>query len=366
MRKTPLIIKATFTLLFIILLFYGMIQARAFLYPLALGVFFSYLLYPIADFLEKKGLHRILATFFTIILGLGVILGVSLLIYSQLKNFMNDLPAMKDQALKHIEGLENFLEQRLGMNSSENEGMVTSNVKGIFQSASGMMGSIFAATTGTVFTFAILPVYIFCILFYRNKFKKFLLLVVPDRIHNKVESIINDSSDVIKKYMAGIFTVVLILCFLNTIGLFIVGVKYALLLGVLSAFFNLIPYFGTLIGGSIPFLVALLTNESPQIAFGVVVLFIIIQFLENNILTPNITGGNVSINPFITILSIIIGGLVWGVPGMFMVVPFLGVVKIVCDHVEEWKPYSFLLGNSGTEKHSLSWERIKKMFFSGK
>jgi len=362
MNKQPLFVKLTYILLFFILLFFILIQARGFLYPLALGVFFAYLLYPIAKYLESKGFHRILANLVTIFLGLTTLAGLGLFLYSQLLVFVEDFPTMRAQAITNLIAFEHYIEERFGLAAAVQHGWITETVQNIFQAGGDFFQSIFAATAGTMVTFGLLPVYIFFLLFYRNKFKIFLLKLIPNERHDKVEIIITQISYVVNKYMSGIFIVVLILCFLNSIGLMIVGIKYAVLLGVISAIFNLIPYFGTLIGGSIPLLMALLTEDSPSYALGVVILFIILQFTENNILTPNITGGNVNINPFITILSIIIGGMVWGIPGMFMVVPLVGVLKIVCDHIDSLEPYAFLLGTSGSEKHAITRDKIKKLF----
>jgi predicted PurR-regulated permease PerM len=362
MSKRPLFEKLTYILLFFILLFFVLIQARGFLYPLGLGVFFAYLLYPIAKFFETKGVPRILANIVTIILGLTAVVGLALFIYSQLKVFIDDFPAMREQAQANLLAFEQFIESKIGVSASSQHNWIRDTINNFFQTSGIFLQELFAATAGTLVTFGLLPVYVFFLLFYRNKFKVFLLKMIPAKNHDKVENIILKISVVVKRYMSGIFIVVFILCFLNSIGLMFVGIKYAVLLGVISAFFNLIPYFGTLIGGSIPLLIALLTEDSPGYALGVVILFIILQFIENNILTPNITGGNVNINPFITILSIIIGGMVWGVPGMFMIVPIIGVIKIICDNVDSLEPYSYLLGTKGSEKHAVSLEDIKRFF----
>jgi predicted PurR-regulated permease PerM len=362
MNKKPLFERLTYILLFFILLFFVLVQARGFLYPLALGIFFAYLLYPIAKFFETKGVPRIFANIFSIVLGLTALAGLGIFIYTQLRVFLDDFPAMREQAIANLYAFEKYIERTTGLAAGSQHIWIRDAVNTFFQSSGLFLQNLFAATAGTIITFGLLPVYIFFLLFYRNKFKVFLLKMIPEENHDKVENIILKISVVVKKYMGGIFIVVFILCFLNSIGLMIVGIKYAILLGVISAFFNLIPYFGTLIGGSIPLLMALLTEDSPGYALGVVILFIIIQFLENNILTPNITGGNVNINPFITILSIIIGGMVWGIPGMFMIVPIIGIIKIICDNVKSLEPYAYLLGTQGSEKHAISREDIKRFF----
>ncbi len=155
--------------------------------------------------------------------------------------------------------------------------------------------------------------------------------------------------------------VILILCVINSTGLLLIGVEYAILLGILSALMNFIPYFGTLIGGAIPLLYTFTVQGEPNKAIAVVGLFVLIQFTENNILTPNITGGSVNINPFFTILIIVVGGMIWGLPGMFVSIPLLGMFKIYCDNKQELSALSYLLGTEGTEEHALTIKNIKEV-----
>jgi predicted PurR-regulated permease PerM len=158
--------------------------------------------------------------------------------------------------------------------------------------------------------------------------------------------------------MGGATVVVLILSVLNSLGLYIIGLKFAILFGVISALFNYIPYFGTWIGAFFPFMFALLTGDSPRLAIGVFLLFLIIQFTENNILTPNITGGYVRLNPFVTILALIAGAMVWGVAGMLLIIPFIASLKIIFDHFESTKPLAFILARPENDAY---WRRVKKI-----
>jgi predicted PurR-regulated permease PerM len=207
-----------------------------------------------------------------------------------------------------------------------------------------------------------MPVYIFLMLYYRDKIYDFLMMVFPERMHEKAVKVISQISQVTKHYMRGVFFVVLILCVLNSVGLLIVGVRFAILMGILSALCNFIPYFGTLIGALFPLIMAIFTGDSPNQVVGVVILFVIIQFTENNILTPNITGGSVQVNPMVTIIGIIVGGMIWGVPGMFVVVPLIGMLKIVLENYTPTKPFAFLIGTTGTEKHSVTMQKLKRFF----
>lgn len=362
MHRYPLLIRLTVFLLFVILLVYALIEIRNFLYPLTLAVLVAYLLYPLVKLMETRGIPRILAILTSIISGIIVISAAIYLLSTQVGVFVDDFPALKEQTLENIETLNTFINRTSGLELNINKDFIKERLSVLFESGSDFLQTAFSATTGTIAKIALLPVYAFFLLYYRNKFAAFALQLIPLEKHAKINKILKDVSLVTKRYMGGIFIVVFILCFLNSLGLLIIGVKYALLLGIVSALFNFIPYFGTLIGGAVPLLFVLLMSDAPEKAFSVVILFLIIQFLENNILTPNIVGGYVRLNPFIIILSIIVGGIIWGLPGMFISVPFLGMFKIFCEQVKALKPYAYLLGTEGTEKHAVDFQKIRSFF----
>ncbi len=351
-------------LLYFFLLIAGIIFARDFLYPLTFGMMFSYLLYPLANVLEKKGLPRILAIFVTLIISLSIVAGVVLLFANQLSHMFDDFGNLKAKANFNIEQLQRNLEDWLGLQDNKIEQFLKSGVNNFFSLQNGGgFAHFFSATTGTILRLAILPVYIFLFLYYRTKFASFILKIVPVKQKLNTIHILRDISTIAARYMGGVTIVVMILVVLNSVGLLIIGVKYAILLGIISAFINFIPYFGTLLGGSVPLLFVLLTADDPlHIAARVVLLFIIIQFIENNILTPNIVGGNVKINPFFIIVGLVLAGTIWGIPGMLIIVPFMAILRIIFSHLDPWKPYAYLLGPAGTRNHAISMENIKKLF----
>src|SRR5690606_24033922 len=212
---------------------------------------------------------------------------------------------------------------------------------------------IFNATTGTLVALGVQPVYIFFMLYYRHHFRQFLFQVVNEKDHGVLVKILQEITSVTKNYVTGIFIVVLILCVLNSIGLFIIGVQYALFLGIIAALFNFIPYFGTLIGGAVPLLYTFVSPD-PSNALGVIILFLIIQVLENNFLTPNITGGRVAISPIFTIFAIILGGFACVVPGMFLSVPYLGIFEVVCQNCPSLTPIAVLLSSRSNNVNKLT------------
>jgi predicted PurR-regulated permease PerM len=365
MKKTlgfPLILRMTIILFFIWLSYTFLEEFRNYLAPLTLGVLFAYLLFPLANFFERHGFHRGLANILSIIIGLSVVYGVGFIIYKQFGLFLDDLPALKERAFHNTNIIIASIEDFFGIQTGGLKKEVNDIVQKVLENPENGITSALGPTFFTIFTILIMPVYIFFLLYYRNKFRQFALMLIPEGKHVVAERIINEINTITIRYMTGMSLVVLILVVINTTGFIIIGLKYAVLLGFIAALMNFIPYYGTIIGYAFPVFMAVFMMDSPIYIFLVVLQFIIVQFTENNILTPNIVGAHVNINPFMIILSITLGAFVWGLPGMLIAVPIAAVIRVLGDNIEELKPIGFLLGQAGTEEHSITREKIRKFF----
>lgn len=363
LKDKSFILKFTVGMVGLIAIFAIIVIGRNFLYPILLGILFSYLLFPVSRILEQWKLPRPIAIFISILFGMSVIGGLVFFLYSQLSFFLSDLPTFKTNVQSSLNDLQQKIENILSISVQSQKTWLRDTINSTFDGSTGMLSRTFSATTSAIFAIGIMPVYVFFMTFYRDKYQNFIMMLTSQENHDRTKMVINNLSDVTRKYVGGVVMVVLILIVLNSIGLLIVGVKYAIMFGILSALMNIIPYFGTLIGAAIPLSYTLLSGE-PEKALGVLILFVIIQFTENNILTPNITGGSVQINPFFTILSIVLGGMVWGIPGMLVSVPLMGTVKIIFENIESLHPYAYLIGIQKRKKfirlRALAKKRISK------
>lgn len=155
---------------------------------------------------------------------------------------------------------------------------------------------------------------------------------------------------VVQNYIVGLATVIAIIGILNSIGLFALGIKYALFFGLFGALLNVVPYVGVLLGGLLPTVYALITKDSVWYPIGVIGIYWIVQILEANFITPNIVGSKVSLNPFAAIVAILVGEQVWGIAGMILAIPLLAICKVIFDIIEPLKPIGFVLGEPGSEK----------------
>jgi len=350
--------RLTYFLLSIILLIYSLIVARDFLYPLAFGILLAYLLYPIVNFLEKKGMPRILSILIPIIITLVIFVFLAIFVLKRINLFMDDLPYFREKTIAHIENMQRYVESEFGIPSERFKNFLLAKIFDMGTQSE----KIFSATTGTIFVILMQPVFVFLFLYYRTKFAYFILKVVGRQNRLIAVGVLREIASVVTRYMLGVATVVLILCFFNAIGLLLIGIKYPLLLGVISALFSFIPYFGNFIGGSIPFIFALLTEDSQIYAFRIAIFVYIVHFFENNILSPNIVGNHIRINPFIIIFGLIVGAMIWGVPGMLVVIPFMAMLHIVLKKIPGMQPYVYLMGIRGTSRHAISLANIRRSF----
>lgn len=352
----PFATKLLIYLLLGIALVFVLIVLQQLLVPVFFAILFAYLLYPSAKWMERKGVPRILTNLIlivsTVLIVGGAIYGAAMLFSS----YVDNLAEAREQIESNVNGLMENIERFTGYEFGSLEEQL-SEMDGTGQ----YIMTFFTATTNTIVAIGLIPVYTFLLLMYRNKFKSFLNKVVPSEKRGVANTILDRSTVVVPQYLKGLIVVVLLLIVINSLAFWAIGIEYALVIGLVAALWNLIPYLGTIIGFAFALLMVLAT-QSPGLAFGVFLLFFPIQFTENNILTPNITGSYVQLNPMVIILSLIAAAMMWGLAGMLLVIPYLAMIKIVCENMEDLQPIAYLLGTRGTEEHLPSFDKIKKWF----
>ncbi len=336
--------KITLTLLFFIILIFILIVGKNFLYPLAIALLLSYLFFPLASFFEKKlKLPRIIAVLLTLFLGLALIFVIGEFIVIQIKSFIRDFSAIKAQAVENLNLLQINIEKYFNFPIKAQEQWFKLQMTNFLDSSNKFFSNILKTMTGTIGRLVFIPIFSFFMLLYRDRGKIFILKI-SKKESKFTEQLLDQISKITIKYVTGVLTVVAILAVSHSIALSIIGVKYAIFLGIFAASISIIPYFGTLASTLIPLSFSLILNNNPYEPLWIIIYFLIINSIENNILTPTITGGNVNLNPFITILGLILGAMIWGIPGMIIIIPTLGVIKIICDNTKGLEAYGYILG----------------------
>lgn len=356
MEKYPLLVKSTIRLALLFLVVAALILARQLLVPLFLSIMLAYLLFPYAHWLEKRKVPRILTNLIVIVSFMVLVGGIIYAVILLSASFAENLSEIKEQVEDNLETIKQSLAAFTGFS----EASINAWLESVGETGE-YVSQAFTATANTALTIGLLPVYTFLLLFYRNKFRDFVSMLIPSDQEGVAQKIINQAAEVVPKYLKGLLTVCMILIGLNSLGFYLIGVEYALLFGLIAALFNLIPYLGTILGYGFV-IIMVLGTQGPGLAFAVLIQFFIVQFIENNILTPNITGSYVEINPLVIIFSLVAASMIWGLPGMLIIIPYLGLFKIICENVESLKPLGFLLGTRGTERYSITIKSLQRRF----
>jgi len=356
------VLKTGMFLIIISILLAFIIVAKNILVPLVVSVFFAYLIYPLVWKIERRGVHRGIATVLVLLLFIIILVAALLPLSIKLSNITIDFPQIQEQFIAKTDSFQNVLENKLGINSQSMDYYMEDLTNNIISSWQSEIGSIFSATTTTLFQIGILPVFIFFLIYYRTKTAYFVFRLVGKEKKQLALNILREISTVTTRYIGGLLIVVFILAILNSLGLFIIGVKHALVLGVLAAILNLIPYVGTFLGGLIPFLYVFFTVQNPtEPMIKIVALFVVIQFIENNLLTPNIVGHSIKINPFAIIISLLFANMVWGIAGMLIIVPILAILKVIMRNIDALKPFAYLISERGMGNQKIKlFRKIKK------
>jgi len=352
--KLPGYAKFTIALLVIIMVLWIMMFAQSVLLPLAFAGLISLLLLPVCNFLERWNIPRGLSVFISILL-MGVV--VSFIVWffsSQIVGFTASLPSFTKQLRETLENSEGFIETYFGVEPGRQIEWLKQSLLNLIQRSSSLFTSTLS-TTATAFTaLALIPIYIFFLLYYRDFYLQFLFYILKGNEEEEVEEVVHQIQKVVQNYLTGLLMVIFIVAVANSIGLMVLGVKHAIFFGTLAGVLNIIPYIGVLIGSLLPILYTALTMESWFYPIMVAIIFWGIQTLEGNVITPYVVGSKVRINPLAAILALIIGGLIWGPAGMIIFIPFIAILKVVLDAVPSTRAYGFVLGLPKVEKQPTS------------
>lgn len=346
-KQYPFYLKATVILFGIILLVYVLFNLQDIIIPLAFAGVLAILLNPLYNWLQRKKIPKTLSIFITLLATLIVFGGIMYFLSTQIAKFSDTLPLLKEKMAAIAVQLEEWTQANLGITVQKQIELVNEALN----NSKALVGSTLSTALGTLSMILLMPVYIFLLLFYKPLILNFLFEVFAEENSKQVSEILNETKSAIQSYMVGLLLEALIVAVLNSTALLILGVKYAILLGVIGAILNLIPYIGGVIAIALPVLIATVTKDGYNTQLGILVAYLIIQFIDNNILVPRIVSSKVQINALISIVAVLLGASLWGVPGMFLSIPFVGILKIICDRIPDLKPWGKLLGDTVPTRH---------------
>jgi predicted PurR-regulated permease PerM len=349
MLQTSSLQRVVLFLLLTFLVIAALYYAKPFLVPLCFGGLLSMLFLPLSLWFESKKIPRVLSILLCIIIFLGVLSGIIWLISWQITDLASESSNIENKVKKMFSQGQDYIRSNFGLSKKQQDEIIA----GQAESNSSFIAGLGSFLTGFIVDFILVLVYIFLFIFYRDRIKSFVLKIVSSQQKKNAETIIYDIEKVSQQYITGLGMMIGCLWIMYSIGFSIVGVKYAVLFAIICGLLEIVPFVGNLVGNALAILMVIIQGGGMEMVIGVLITYLTVQFLQTYILEPLVVGAEVNINPLFTIIILVIGELVWGIPGMVLAIPLLGIVKIICDHIDSLKPYGYLIGSDKKKRTSL-------------
>ncbi len=344
--QLPSYAKLVCVLLSLVIIIYSLHTLEGILIPLVFGILFAVLLFPLAQRLENWRVPRVLAILLCLILTLAIIVGLFYVVSIQISNFSEVIPQLVKRSNEYLNQIQTYADERFNIDRQRQVAEVRKYFNQALAEGGTILTSTLLATTSTLTDIFLVLLFIFFFLLYRDFFRSFFYKAFQDTRRSKIDSVLQGIYTVVKDYLAGLVLVIVIIGTLMTVGLLILGIDYAVFFGFFGACLVLIPYFGISLGSLLPAAYALVTEDNPLKAVGVIGVFLFVQMLEGNFITPYIVGSKVSINPLAAIVALILWENIWGLPGLVLALPMTAILKVIFDSIESLQPYGFLIGEA--------------------
>lgn len=347
----PFYIKAPMVLLGLYLLFNILLLLRDVLVPVCYAALLSILLNPFINKLNRRKIPRVVSISIAILLSSIIFGAIVAFLSGQLASFSELAPQLVQRGSEILADLQSWISNTFNISLKKQSGMLSEAL----ESGKAYIGTTISTVADMLGMFVLLPIYVFLILYYKPMFINFFYEVFGYRHGREVSEVLTETKAAIQSYILGLLIETVLVAVLNSVALLIIGVKYAILLGVIGAILNLIPYIGGIIAIALPVAIALVTGDSTGYTTPLIIIaaYTVIQFIDNNIIVPQVVSSKVEVNAFISIIIVFLGGALWGVSGMFLSIPFVAILKIIFDRIEDLKPWGMLLGTTMNPDFSL-------------
>jgi predicted PurR-regulated permease PerM len=340
-RSFPFYIKAPLVLIGLYLFFYILFLLQDIIVPFAFAGLVAILLNPVYNRLEKWKVPKILAIILTLLTAIIVLAGILLFLSTQIIQFGDMIPLLKQKSITLLNEAQQWISMKFNVPLEKQMKMLNDTLN----NSKGYLGQTLNTVFGVVSYFVLIPLYVFLLLFYKPLILNFIFEVFKEDNKEQVADILQQTKSAVQSYIVGLMIEACIIATLNSVALMILGVKYAILIGVIGAILNVIPYIGGVIAIAIPVLISFVTKDDGLTTPVLIVIsYLVIQFIDNNIIVPRVVSSKVSVNALVSIIIVLLGGALWGVSGMFLSIPFVAVLKIIFDRINELKPWGKLLG----------------------
>ena len=346
------------SLLALAILTTGIYLGQDILVPLAMAGLVAVLLRPVEDRLIRLGMHKVIAISLALLLAVIIVIGVTLLISMQLSDFTDDLPKIRRHLNDFFRDAKQWVRREYNVSYRDQDKYLQKAQAQTLDSlqSTDTLGFI----TGPLGTLTLIPIYVFLLLYYRSMLLHFLITLFAEKYTGRVREVLGEVKAVVQSYMVGLLLETACVAALNAVGLLFLGVQYAILLSIVAAILNLIPYIGGLVATVLTVVITFSTTPDYSIVLGVVGVFLIVQFIDNNVLVPLIVASKVRVNALVSIVGVLIGGALAGVSGMFLSIPAIAIMKVIFDRVDSLRPWGILLGDQTPEQAGSNLFRLRR------
>jgi predicted PurR-regulated permease PerM len=327
---------------FVSMLFIG----QGIIVPLIYSTILAIVLGPVVDWFVKRKMNRIIAITITLLLVIVLAFSIIAFLGAQVSKFSESFPIMISKLRILLENVVVWISNTFHVRSYKIENWLIEMKNEILNNGKSAIGQTLIYTGNALVILVLIPVYIFMILYYQPLLLEFIYRLFKTEKVGEVNEVLLSTKRIIKSYLVGLLIEAFLIASLNSISLLILGIDYAVLLGVIGAIVNIIPYIGGALGVSLPFVMALTTKPSFSYAFMVLCAYIVIQFIDNHYIVPKIVASKVKINALVSVIVVLTGSALWGIPGMLISIPLTAIIKVICDHIEGLKAWGFLLGDN--------------------
>lgn len=360
---TSALSRSVQVLLLLFLIIAGLYFSAGFFVPLAIAAILAMLFLPFSRWMESKGINRTVTAAISVFVLIIVVAGFIYLVSWRISNLQANLNQIERQANTYITQLKQFLNNSFGISMQEQSQMLKKESSSGVSNVATYVAGLATSVLGSLTTAVLILIYIFLFINSRRHFKKFILKLVSPQNKPKATAIIEETSEIAQKYVSGLAKMIACLWVMYSIGFSIVGVNNAIFFAILCGTLEIVPFVGNITGTTLTVLMALAQGGGGSMVLAVLFTYGTVQFLQSYILQPLVVGKDVDVNPFFTIVVLVLGDAVWGIGGMVLAIPLLGMLKIVFDHIEPLKPYGFLIGSGDDDDKGPSFmDKIKGWF----
>ncbi|OQP66278.1 AI-2E family transporter [Niastella vici] len=343
--KTPFVIVAALGITGLFIFFYILYIGSGIILPVIYAAIMAVLLNPLVNRLCRHRINRVLAIGIAVILLLLLFFGLMYFVIDQSLRFADSLPVLQQKLNMLLQQFTQWASRTFRVSGDKVDKYIVDTENRQLNASAAILGQTLITATAVLKLFFLIPVYVFMFLFYKPLLLDFFSRVFRRESHETVGEVLYETKTLIQSYLVGLLLEAAIVAALNGIGLLLLGIDYALLLAIIGALLNIIPYIGGIVAVVLPVLIAY-TTKSPVYVLWVLALYMAVQFIDNHYIMPRIVASKVRINALVSIVVVFIGGAIWGVAGMFLAVPLTAILKVIFDRITPLNPWGFLLGDT--------------------